>query len=133
MAGRKYSCARAIAGRRFQLNIHQFIHVFQHQHVTVQLYHPVIFDKRERSEFAPAVVEPCIINIVLVYRRKKIFHALLRDIANVERFVAIFGKRIGIKGNQRILGPVFFERIVKGKEAGEVLGIGDKGGPYLVV
>lgn len=60
---------------------------------------------------------------------KKIVHAPLRDIADIERFMALMGESISIEGDQRVLGSVLFERVVQSEQAGEVLGVGDQGSP----
>ncbi len=68
-----------------------------------------------------------------MYRREQIVDSLLRNVPDVECFMTIFGKCVGIEGDQGILGSMLFERIVEREEARQVLGIGDQGSPHLVV
>jgi len=62
----------------------------------------VIFRERKWSELAPAIIESCVIAIVLVYSGKKVVNTLLWDLPKVKRFMALRRKGIGVKGDQRV-------------------------------
>lgn len=66
MARCKNSLSLAITIHRIQLELHEFIHVPQYQHITVELDHPVIFFEREGRELAPAIIESWVIGKVFV-------------------------------------------------------------------
>lgn len=101
--------SRNITARRVQFKIHQFVHVFQNQHVAVQLYDSVIFDERERREFAPTIIESSVVGIVFVHGRKEVLDMLFWNLSNVERAMTLVGEGVGVEGDKRILGSVFLE------------------------
>ena len=131
MARCKDSVPQTLCARRVKLNFHQFIHVSQYQHVTIQLHHPIVLHKRKWCEFAPAIIESRVVGVILVHRRKKVFDVLFGNLANVERLVSFFGKGVGVEGNQGIFGSMLLERIVEGEQTGEIFGVGDESCPYL--
>lgn len=51
-----------------------------------------------------------------MHGRKKVLDVLFWNLANVERTMTLLGEGVGIKGDQRIAGSVFLERIVEGEE-----------------
>ena len=55
---------------------------------------------------------------------------LFRYAALIERLVAFFGEGIRVQSDERVLCAVLLERVVEGKEAGEVCRVGDEGRPY---
>lgn len=51
--------------RRIELEIHQLVHILEGDHVAIQLDDALILDQREGGQFAPAVVEPHVVGVVL--------------------------------------------------------------------
>lgn len=94
-----------------ELQFHQFVHILQHHHITIELYNPIIFDQRERCEFAPAVIEASIIAVILVYRWEEVFDLLLCDSATVQGLMAFLRKGIRVESDERIFGLMFLQRV----------------------
>ena len=65
--------------------------------------------------------------------RKKVFDTLLGDFTDIKSAVTFWGKCVGVKGNERVLGAMLFERIVKGEKAGKISRVCYKSCPYLSV
>lgn len=55
---------------------------------------------------------------------------LFRYAALIERLVALFGEGICVQSDERILCAVLLERVIEGKEAGEVCSVGNESRPY---
>lgn len=66
---------------RIQLQIHQFIHILQDQHVAIKLYQSIILGHGEGNQLSPAVVEARIVAVVFLHRRLKIIDFLMGDLA----------------------------------------------------
>lgn len=66
MGRSKHTIPRPTQLRSVQFKFHQFIHILQRHHITIQLYHSLILDEREGCELAPAVVESSIVAVVFV-------------------------------------------------------------------
>ena len=56
---------------------------------------------------------------------------MLGNAAKVKGLVPFFREGIGIEGDEGVLGTCLFEGVVKGEQAREVGGVGDKGSPHL--
>ena len=120
VAGREHLVALPSHARGIQLQLHQFVHVVQDQHVAVQLHDAVIFDQREGGELAPAVVKAWVIREVFGHLGQQVLDMLFRNAPLVQRLVPLFWKGLRVKGNKRVLGTVLLEAGVEGEEAGEV-------------
>lgn len=55
----------AIVARWIELDVHQFIHILEHEHVAVQLHNSLVLNQRKWREFAPAIIESRIIAKIL--------------------------------------------------------------------
>lgn len=55
---------------------------------------------------------------------------LLGNFADLKSTMTFGWKGVGIEGNERVFRAMLFERVVKGKEAGEVSCICDESCPY---
>src|SRR5271170_3536199 len=55
---------------RIKLKFHQLIHIFEHQHVAVQLHNAIIFSQAEWCELAPTIIEARVVGIFFGYRRQ---------------------------------------------------------------
>lgn len=131
MTRRKDPFSASIAIRRIKLNIHKFVHIAHYQHVTIQLYHSIIFFQRERSQFAPAVVKSWVVRKILFDGWQEVFDSFLGNSADIERAVSFFWECVGVEGYEGVLGPVLLEGEVKGKETGEIGRVCYKGCPYF--
>jgi hypothetical protein len=60
-----------------------------------------------------------------MHGRQQILDALLRYPAGVKCSVAFGLKRIGVQGNQGILGCLKFEGVIECQETGQVFRVGD--------
>lgn len=133
VARREHLWALACRARRIQLHLHKLIHVLQHQHIRVQLYHTVIFGQREWRKLAPAVVEARVVCVVLVHLRKQIRDILLRDAAPVECLMPFLRERVCVERDKRVLGALLLQAVVEREEAAEVGGIGDQSSPDYII
>jgi hypothetical protein len=61
---------------------------------------------------------------------EQILDVLFGDGARVEGGVARGREGVGVEGDERVFGAVLLERVVEGKEAGEVGGVGYESRPY---
>ena len=100
---------------RIQFNTHQLIHIAQHQHVTIKLYHTLVLRQRERCKLGPTRLKAWIVAVVFLYSRQQILHALQQNTAFYNCFVAVWRKVIGVQHNQRIDRFVLAQRIVEGE------------------
>lgn len=65
MTSCKHTLPRPRQLRGIELEIHQLVHIVERDHVAIQLDDALILDQREGGQFAPAVVEPHVIGVVL--------------------------------------------------------------------
>lgn len=130
VTGREHPVPHPTDLRCIQLDVHQLVHVPQHEHVAVQLDHAVVLDEREGSQFAPAVVEARVVGVVLVHAGEQVLDVLLWDAAAVQRGVAFRGEGVGVEGDEGVGGGVFAEGVGEGEQAREVGGVGYEGRPY---
>lgn len=130
MAGREHSVALACCARRVKLQLHQLVHVLQHQHVAVELHYAIVLLERERCQLAPAVVESRVVCEVFLDLGQQVLDMLLGYAALIERFVALFGERVCVERDERVLGAVLLQAVVEGEEAREVSRVCDQRRPY---
>jgi len=133
MARSKHLVALARVAGGIKLQVHQLIHVAQHQHVAVQLHHAVVLFKREGRQLAPAVVEARVVGEVLLNLGQQVVDMLLGDAALVEGTMAFGGKGVGVEGNEGVFGAVLLEAVVEGEQAGEVGRVSNEGCPHCVL
>jgi len=125
----KHPVAPALHLRRIQFQIHQFIHVLPHEHVAIKLHHALILRQAERRQLTPAVVEARVVTVVFVLGGEHVVDAFLGNPADVERMVAFRGKGVGVEGDEGVFRVDLFQGVVEEEEAGEVVCVGDEGGP----
>jgi len=128
----EYPVSSAFQLRGVQLQIHELVHVLQHEHIAVQLHHSVVFHQAERRKFTPAVVEARFMAVILFGGGQEISDTLFSDMADVESGVARGREVIGIESNEGIGRLYRFEGVVEGEETREVFRVCDKGCPDLV-
>ena len=133
MTGREYFHPFPQTVRSIELNLHKLIHIPHHHHIAIQLDNPVIFLQGKRRELAPAVVESRVVCEIFMNGRKEVFDTLLGDFTDVKSTVTLWGKCVGVKGNERVLRAMLFERVVKGEKAGKIGRVCYKSCPYLSV
>lgn len=95
-----------------KLQIHQLVHVVQHQHVAIQLHDALIFKQGERPQLAPAVVEAGVVAVFLVDGREQVRDVSFGYTACVQRVVAFLGEFAGVQGYEGVFGADFLEGVV---------------------
>jgi hypothetical protein len=129
MASSKHTPSPPSLRRRVQLELHQLIHVSQHEHIAIQLYDAVVLGERKGREFAPAVVEARVVAVVLAGGGEEVVDALFGDAAGVECGVAGGREGVCVQGDEGVGGFGGVEGVGEGEEAGEVGGVCDEGCP----
>lgn len=94
--------ARLAEGRRVEIEVHQLVHVAQHEHVGVELDDARVLGQREGRQLAPAVVEARVVGVVAALGGQQIRDVLRGDAAGAQGGVAFFGERVGVEGDQRV-------------------------------
>ena len=117
MARSKDPVPGAIAICRIKLNVHEFVHIPQDQHIAVQLHHTVILFQGERRQLAPAVVESWVIAEVFVDRGQQVIDPLLRYLAYIESSMAFLREGVRVECNQWVFRSEFLEGVIKSEEA----------------
>jgi hypothetical protein len=112
VTGRKSPLPRTPHLRRIQLQVHQLVHVPQHQHVAVKLHDPVVADQAKRRELAPAVVEAWVVGVVFGQGREQVGDMLLGYSAGVEGGMAIGREGVGVEGYEGVGGARGDEGVV---------------------
>lgn len=116
---------------RVEFEVHQLVHVLQHEHVAVQLHDAIVLHEGERRQFAPAVVEARIIAVVLLHGRLQVGDVPLGDATAVESGVAFCGKGVRVQSDQRVLGLDTSQSVLEQEQAGEIVGVCDQRRPDL--
>lgn len=116
-------------GRVVELEVHELVHVAQHQHVRVELDDALVLGQREGRQLAPAVVEARVVAVVLALCRQQVLDALRRDAARLERRQPRLGERVGVEGDQGVFRLLLLQGEVERDQAREVGIVGDQGRP----
>ena len=130
MAGGEDAVAFACGTGGVEVEVHQLVHVAQDQHIAVELDDAVILLEGEGRQLAPAVVEARVVCVVLGDLGQQVGDVLLRNAAGVEGGVALGGERVGVEGDERVLGAGLLEAVVEGEQASEVGRVCDQRRPH---
>ena len=98
--------------RPIQFQLHQLVHILQHQHVAVQLHDAGVLGEGERGQLRPAVVEARVVAVVLPLGGEEVLDALLGDAPSVQGGVAFRWEGVCVQGHERIGGPCPLEGVV---------------------
>lgn len=104
-----------------ELELHELVHVAQHEHVAVELDDAGVLVEAEGGELAPAVVEARVVGVVAPGGRKEVLDALGGDAAALEGGEALGREGVCVERDEGVRGAGLEEGVVEGEEAGEVV------------
>lgn len=117
-------------------NVHELVHVAQHQHVRVELHDAVVLGQRKGGQLGKGVGEARVRGGGKVARadgRVEVVDALRGDAPGGERGEAGGRKGVGVEGEERVCGLDLSEGVVERQDAGEVVHVGNERGPDCFV
>lgn len=133
MARCKHSISLPCQLWSIQLDIHELVHILKHQHIAIQLHHPIELCQAEWREFTPAIVESWVIAIIDVYRGQQVQNVTRWDGASFQGGMAFSREGVGVESYERVLGAGFLEGVVERYETREIGGVGYESCPDCVV
>lgn len=104
-----------------ELELHELVHVAQHEHVAVELDDAGVLVEAEGGELAPAVVEARVVGVVAPGGREEVLDALGGDAAALEGGEALGREGVCVERDEGVRGVGLEEGVVEGEEAGEVV------------
>jgi hypothetical protein len=110
----KHALARSPQRRRIELQLHQLVHVAQHQHVAVELHDALIFGQAERRQLRPAVVEARVVGVVDRDFGEQVGDVLCGDATGGEGRETGGGEGVGVERDEGVGGIVLLEGVVEG-------------------